>query len=688
MLISSTTRRRLERLVLPLLLAFNLLLLGYYLAIDYQYAVHSDSAVMNLLAQEIHDTGQFFPRGWNYANGDLWVWFPHTLIVALLPWLPNSYALHALSGAVTAALVLLGAWCVGGMLGQSRLARLVTLLVLSAGISANMAENLYGQAAYGVLFYLACFLAYSAWRMLRDGTHAGARRRWGALFALLVLLVFWSNPQRAAVFYGLPLILAGFSLLLLPGQPQAQLRLQRRRLWTLLALLLAALLAGTALHGHYVKLVGNSGLAPATWLGFDGMVRNVLGTLRGLLSLLGGLPPEGGAVINAAGAWSALRLLAALALLGLLPWALRRAFRAPVQPARVFFAVFTLTSVGINLLVALTTSLADMAVPEASARYLVPSLLCMLMLLTGLAVDHFHWRRPLHMLALLALLVTGLSAPLAYKVDNSPGYFNKDGVAAHSPYLQLAQYLQQQGLHYGYASFWNAGIISLLSEQRVQTRQITIENGLPMPVRHLSSDRWYEAVTWDGPTFLLLTFDESKAMNWEQVERYSGPPSRILNFHGCLIRIYPRNLAAVMPLWDPRQAVPLRFPVSAASLHGIGHLTDNDRALQSEPGETGHLQFGPGRPTAAGRYLVHFDLETSGAGVHDFGVVDVTVNHGATVLAALPIRASGAQRITLPLTLGGPAGDLEFRVWSNAAGTIKTKGVDLTLQPLRGPAAK
>jgi hypothetical protein len=686
MSLSPSIRRPLERWVMPLLLAVNLLLMLYYLARNYQFAVHSDSAVMNLLAQEIHDTGQFFPRGWNYANGDLWVWFPHTVIVPLLNWLPNSYGLHALSSALTAALVLLGAWCVGAMLGQSRLARLVTLLVLSGGISVNMAENLYGQAAYGVLFYLACFLAYSGWRLLQAG--ASARWRWGALFALLMVLVFWSNPQRAAVFYGLPLILAALSQLALSGHaPQPQRRLTRRRVGLLLAVLLAALLAGAALHGHYVKLVGSSGLAPATWLGFDGMLRNTLGTLRGLLSLLGGLPQEGAAVISAAGAWSALRIAAALALLGLLPWALKRALSAPQQPARVFFAVFTLTSAGINLFVALTTSLPDMAAPEASVRYLVPSLMCMLLLLAGMAVDEFRWRRPLHAAALLALLVTGFSALQAYRVDNSPGYY-KGSIGAYSPYHQFAAYLEQQGLRYGYASFWNAGRLTLLSEQKVKVRQVSLDNGLPVPVRHLSSDRWYQAEAWRGETFLMFTEAESKATDWPTLERYAGPPSRVLQYRGWEIRVYPHNLAARLPLWNVESSAPLAFPVTAATPHRIGHLVDNDGALQAGPGESGHLQYGPLRSTSAGRYLVSFELETGGAGVGDFGVVDISANHGATVLAAQAIRAQGAQRITLPLKLDGPAGDIEFRVWSNGAGTLKIKRVEMTLQALRAPTTK
>ncbi|USX21909.1 hypothetical protein NHH82_07055 [Oxalobacteraceae bacterium OTU3REALA1] len=666
------------------LIAINLLLLAYYVIYDYQLAVHADAAVMNTLAQEIHDSGQFFPRGWNYANGDLWVLGTHTVIVALLAVLPNTFALHAASGMVTAALVLGAAWWCGAVLGQSRPARLLTLAVLAGGISVNMAENLYGQAAYGMMFAQAGLLACSGWRLLHsDGA---ARWRWGALFALLMLLVFWSNPARAAVYYGLPLMAATVALRYLPWLRGDGHGVPARRAAAMLATLLAALAAGALLHGHYVKLVGSSGLAPAAWLGFDGMVRNALGTLRGLLSLFGGLPTEGAPVIKAAGVWQALRLLAALAMLGLLPWALRRAFATPSRPARLFFAVFVLVSLSINLLVAVCTTVPDMAAPEASVRYLVPSLLCALVLLAGVAVDDFHWRGAAPALAVAALAVMALSARPAYQVERAPGYFPKAGMAAYSPYHQFADFLDQQNLHYGYTTFWHAGRLTLLSGGKVKVRQIGLDNGLPVPVRHLSSDRWYDAAAWTGPTFLMLTAEEAAATDWAHVERLAGKPTRVIEHRGWKIYCYADNLAARLPFWDYQRSPPLRLAVGAASEHRIGRLLAQGAALRAEPGESGHLLYGAPRALAAGTYVAEFDLDSEGA--DDAGVVDIAANNGATVLAAQPIRGAGRRRVALTLKLAAPAA-VEFRVWSNGAARLTVHGVDLRQQdPRRAPPSR
>lgn len=662
-------RRLLETRLLPLLLLVNLLLLLYYLAVDYRFMLHSDSAVMNLLAQEIVDSGQWFPRDWNYANGDLWVWFTQAAIVPLLYLLPNSFALHTAACLLTAALVLLATWRVGAMLGQSRLARLACLALMAGGISVNMAENLYGQAAYGTLFYLGALLACASWSCLQ--ANGPARWRWGALAALLALLVFWSNPQRAAVFYALPLLAALLALQLAGGAGRPA---PRHALGLLLALLVG-MAAGAALHGHYIRLVGSSGLPPATWLGFDAMLRNLQGTLRGLLSLLGGVPPPGAKVVSAAGVKVALRLLAALVLLALLPWTLRRALRTAPHRGRLFFAVFAFSALAVNLFIACTTSVADMSDPEASVRYLAPALLYALLLLTGIAVDEFRWSRPAPVAAVLAVLTLAVGAPANYKVDFSPGYFPAGGALQHHGFVQLGIFLERQGLHYGYASFWNAGRMTVLTGGLLKVRQIRYDNGLPVPERHLASDRWFRPETWRGDSFLLLHDSELKSVDWDQLARYAGAPARTLHQQDWTIVVYPHNLAARLPFWDHRQPQALHLPVGPATLHAVGQLQGD--SLLAEPGQSGYLRYGPGRTGAAGNYRADFSLDAAGPDGADLGVVDVTIGGGAVKLASHTIRAGGPHTISLPFRLDGPVGDLEFRVWSSGAGRLRAGNIDL-----------
>ncbi|MES2352173.1 MAG: hypothetical protein V4641_31785, partial [Pseudomonadota bacterium] len=190
---------------LLLIIAVNLLMLSYYIGIDYQFVFHSDTAAANLLAQEMLETGHFFPPTWNYVNSDLWLLYMQVFIVPMLKFFPNGYPLHAVVSVISAVLVLWGSWLLSRMAGLSTSARLAVLAVFSSGLSPNMVENLYGQAAYGTMYYSGCFVLYCAWRYLQD---SGARRwLWGAASMALALTLFWANPQRAAVYYGMPLAL-------------------------------------------------------------------------------------------------------------------------------------------------------------------------------------------------------------------------------------------------------------------------------------------------------------------------------------------------------------------------------------------------------------------------------------------------------------------------------------------------
>ena len=198
---------------LTLLLLLNIVLIVYYVVFDYQTMMHSDSAVANLLAQEIVETGNYFPRDWYYVNGDLWVFYIHTFIVPLLALFPNSYGLHAASALATGSLILLGTWLLTGVLAQSRSARLLSMAMLASGLSWYMAENLYGQASYGSIYYMSCLMLFFAWRSLI--TPLRARWLWRVAFALVTMLLFWANPQRALIYQGAPFLLAMASLLLL-----------------------------------------------------------------------------------------------------------------------------------------------------------------------------------------------------------------------------------------------------------------------------------------------------------------------------------------------------------------------------------------------------------------------------------------------------------------------------------------
>lgn len=669
---SPSPRRRFTYpdLGLALLLLVNLALLLYYIGIDYQVVLNADSAVKNLLAQEIVETGSYFPPDWNYVNGDLWVFYTHTVIVPLLAFFPNSFALHAVSGVISAVLILHATWLLGAMLGMTRRARLASLVLLSGGISAFMAENLFGQVSYGAMYYMACYCLYFSWRLLHAGQ--GARWLWGGAVALVLVLLFWANPQRALVLYGAPLI-AGALALWLPELQAARASKGRLR-WPIPALLgvvLASAVAGVLLHHHFMLYQRG---APQ-WLSFGTMLSNTGGTVQGLLGLLGALPVEKQPVAGLRGLYAAVRLLSGLAVLVLCVAVLRKAID-PRHRARLLVGIFAAVSLGASLFVVLATNVANMADPESSVRYLVPPLLFLLVLLVGAVVDGHALRAPARLAGAGALLVLACSAASALHQPYFPGYFPQGGTASQSTHARLAKYLSAQGLHYGYASYWNAAPITVFSAQDVRVRQIEIIHGGPMPMRQLSSDRWYRASAWQGQTFLLLSTEEAKGVDWAALTRLAGQPVRQLDFEHWKIAVFADNIAGKLPGWDIDLTTPLQLPIDATSMHVIGRLAGSPAALVAKQGEAGVLHYGPYMTLTPGHYRASIALESIGQPGGDFGMLDVAARHGTKVYAQARI-GPGAATVQLAFTVTKLEGDVEIRVMPNGAGQVKLLGIKL-----------
>ena len=555
-------------------------------------------------------------------------------------------------------------------------------------MSVIMAEHVYGQAAYGAAFYLGCFLLYAYWSL----TQARGRARWGwaAATAALAALVFWANPQRALVFYGLPLLLAAFALramdlreaasqLAAPGYsglPTSSPAAGRRWHKLCIAVLLAGLVAGVLLNAYTLRhVINHRGLTVMNWLTYDAMLDNVKAVVGGMLGILGGLPRPAAKVVSLAGGYQMLRLLAAVAVLVLAPLALRRALHG-AHRGRVFVAVFTAAMLGLNLLIMLTTTLADMSSPEASVRYLVPGFLLLLLIACGELLERPVGGPATRAAGLLALAVLATSAAPSYLWPYHEHYRVPPAALLPNQHTELVDFLRANKLQYGYASFWNAGKFTVLSNHEVRVRQVMFEGGLPMPMRKLSSDRWYWPSTWRGPTFLMVTQAELALLDLPRLAEQLGQP-RTLRHAEVTILVYPGNLA-VLKGWDLSVSKPMHFPASGLSPHNAGSFDPAAGALVAEAGAQGTLHFGPYIEVGRGRYVVSFDLET-GAG-HDgaeLGSVDVVTAGGAKVFAQQAVTGSGRRTVQLQLHLKENTKMMEFRVFSKGVGKMLLRDVSI-----------
>ena len=102
----------------------------------------------------------------------------------------------------------------------------------------------------------------------------------------------------------------------------------------------------------------------------------------------------------------------------------------------------------------------------------------------------------------------------------------------------VGDYLKKEGLEYGYATFWNSNIITLLTDSDVQVAPIEQIEGNLLIRKYQSNNNWYEEDGYDR-YFILLTSDELEG--YEAAKHYLAP-NEILTFEKFHILVYDFNV--------------------------------------------------------------------------------------------------------------------------------------------------
>lgn len=654
-----------------LILAINFCFLVFYVFVKYKTLFHSDSAMKVLLAREIVQSRNFFPPDWYYGNNDIVVVFGHLFIIPALAFLPAGFTVHAISGLVTSILVLHSVWLAAGLAPIGKTRRTLITASVAAGISGVLAENLYGQASYGTILYMSLYSIYCLVRLMRE-TSTKNVVMWSVSLCALITAEFWGNPQRAIVTIGMPLIAAA----LWSTHRLHPAGVGRASLVGAAASIGAAIGGGTILYGVTFAHVNNAArdASSVQWLPYETIVSNLVVLGKEVLAVFGGSPPGGSGLLTVVGLYGALRLIVAVLLVSLIVRSVAASARPDdeVRPLAIYGSLALLSV----CLLQVATTIPNLADPIGSSRYLVPSLVTMAIVALATPLD--MRQRPIEFLS-VAVVLAGLLTS-AY-----PTFVRSDAWSRLNPEQQktravdlsdLARYLQDNGLAYGYATYWNAGTLSVLSDEHVLVRQIALDSALPKPMRFLSADRWYNADTWKGETFLLLTQEEANKIDWKRLAALGLPVSRKLQFGNLGIFVFAENIAAKLPGWDVRFTQPVTFHADAQALTQVGSLQErgDGKALVAPPEANGALYYGPYVSVAPGTYRLIFDVEANSSPTAALRI-DAAASPGGIVIAQKDLTEShGPQQLLFSLD---HTSVMEFRVWTLGTGTAAFKSVTI-----------
>jgi hypothetical protein len=119
----------------------------------------------------------------------------------------------------------------------------------------------------------------------------------------------------------------------------------------------------------------------------------------------------------------------------------------------------------------------------------------------------------------------------------------KDGYKKNTQY-QLAKFLEENDVDYGYSTFWNANSITLLTDGKIKVRDVIADESGVFHRKYQSADRWYKTDPTQKEYFLLLSqadCDKFRSSEKFQKDKPIRTETAIINDIAYTLMIYDHN---------------------------------------------------------------------------------------------------------------------------------------------------
>lgn len=533
------------RNILYIIFILNIVSLLIFVLYSYKkFGFNSDSAVRVLLAKEIYDSGSYFPKDWFFVNGDIWVFSAHTIIIPLLRYFSVGYSLYAFASVVMAVAILLSVNALLNTLKVEKNNRLIILSIFTSGVSLAITENLYGQISYGLMVMYYCLFLCGILAILTQKIRL--LNKSNIFILILLVIVFWSNPLRALVFFVMPLGLA-LAYYFLQCYKQETVRHELKYIKNIILIIIISMIMGLILNKITLNNIQmNAGVTQLQWVSLSEMIKKIPKLISSLLFILGGEPYANRSLFTISGVYDGFRLIIAICFIALIPLSIRIIFKTEENKNIKIFTVFTCGAFTIIAFLIVSTNIYN-------ARYLLPAVVLMMFIVYVIQFDFKN--NPifdaLRILTIIGFITNTLTINTGYWETYRVSEAHKDDSQAFNNLNNLAQYMKSINLNYGYSTFWNAGSVTVLSDNAVKVRQIYIENGMPQKFKWLSANSWYIQSSTPMKTFMLLTKKESEAINWKMLkDEYKLIPESEINFGDYIIYIFGENISNKLSYWQ------------------------------------------------------------------------------------------------------------------------------------------
>lgn len=531
-------------------LLLGMVLIGIAIFRGTLHTFHSDDAVAVLLAKEQLISGQLFPEDWVYAY-EYWVLSLNLLVIPFLKLTGQMLLSRELAVLLQFVLLETALYRLLRKLA-GRMGALLGCILVMAPLSFLQMEHFYFQATYAtsILWSLALLLLTMGFfrEVLEEGAEEADQKRllkrellFGIPLCVLIVVLGCGGTRMLGTVL-LP-IAGGLGIIVLTDTgfciPEI---LRKRRLLIKAAVFGIAILLGIV-AGNRLMALGRTQGTQSMGIGkASDFFANLSAFLTSFLQAYGCFEAE--FLMTATGILGVLKLLLALFCGIVVPVSLLKHFKSLSKVQRFFTAYAALAFFVIFYMMVFCGL--------KNAYYFLP-----VYANNGILVCLFVYHYRDQVKRLLDLLVAGFLVPVALFSCIVYAKYNYASVDLWAGFdtvdLGLLEFLQDEGLEYGYSDFFHAQCYTVASNGAVEIVSVNEEYRFseeegrymaavchPSHARFwLSSKRWYREDYHPGESFILARTEFLGEMSGAFVEN----AERILTYNEYTILVYNQNLA-------------------------------------------------------------------------------------------------------------------------------------------------
>ena len=513
-----------------LTVAINILFLA-------RYNFEADSAFYVTLAQEQIRTGSLFPEGMFYSTG-MFIVTPNLLVIPFLFITDNLILARQLAILLLWILIYLIIYRVFVVNGERNIIGffLASSFFSLFYVDASVVSMHFYQGAYVTyIIYQLLFLA-----LMNKMITSNSRIYKSFLGILLLYGVANLGEIRSLLMWGIPGLIAYIIYIYLKNGQQFSATKSMLCEQKILRILCDGIMLAFIVCVVVTKTFGTGGsMGGMTVLPARDFGRSLYAIITGIFNLYGNSYEA--SLFSSGGIMKFTNFFFAVFVNLFLPlFAIKNINKLHWESGR-FIVIFSLVSSFFYLTVIFLTGAA-----MVEDRYLIPvsnnNVLLFAVIVSFVLEIHFK-----------KYLSVGLCFVLFYVFSNNIFYFScqKDSFLNQKfgTFAQgvegVADFLEENGLQYGYATFYNAEEYSVLSDNKVRIRGVLFDDKEIMPYNWLTSSRFYEPDYYRGNTFLMISDAELKRFFPTGIlTLHLGEPVNVLKFKSFSIFLYDYNISS------------------------------------------------------------------------------------------------------------------------------------------------